>query len=262
MNDPTGAKIARSAPEALKDKAELPWGRMALLAALAGVFIGFGSIAFLIVQADAAPITGSAQLLSGAAFSVGLVLVMVTGAELFTGNTMFALPAAVHRLTGRRLIGAWAVAWLGNLIGSVALAALFVAAGGLEGLEGEVGEAAARVARDKLEKGPAAALASGVLANILVCLAVWMAMSARSIPAKVLAIIGPVTIFVAAGFEHSVANMSLIPIGMLAGAGGSAAAIASNLLFSTIGNIAGGTLVSLALGFGHGQTSPDDDRDE
>ncbi|WP_275887472.1 formate/nitrite transporter family protein [Sphingomonas carotinifaciens] len=262
MNDPTGAKIAQAAPDALADKAELPWARMMVLAMLAGMFIGFGSIAFLIVQANAYPMTGPAQLLSGAAFSVGLILVMLTGAELFTGNTMFTLPAAMHRLTGRRLFAAWIVAWAGNLIGSVALAALFTAAGGLEGLEGHVGEAAARVAQDKLDKAPATIFASGVLANILVCLAVWMAMSAGSIPAKILAIIGPVTIFVAAGFEHSVANMSLIPMGLMAGTSGGAVSIGSNLVVSTIGNIVGGSLVSLALGFGHGQSLSGDDHEE
>lgn len=245
--DPTGAEIANQAPDALSKKGEQSWDRMVVLAIAAGVLIGFGSIMFLIVQAGP-DIAGPVQLLSGFAFSVGLMMVMVTGAELFTGNTMFALPAVTGRLSTRRLVAAWSVVWLGNLVGSLVVAALFWAAGGFSGLDGAIGEAAVRVTQNKLAKGTGAMLASGVLANILVCLAVWMAMGAQSLSAKAIALAGPVTVFVAAGFEHSIANMSLIPLGMFAGAAGDMVGLARNLALSTIGNIVGGAAVALALG--------------
>lgn len=252
MTDPAGAKIAEAAPDLLAAKARLPWPRTLLLAVAAGAFIGFGSIGFLVVQAVPGGPAGPAQLLSGAAFSVGLLLVMIAGAELFTGNTMFVLPAAEGDLGAARVALSWTIVWLGNLLGSVAVAALFVAAGGLEGVVGEVGRAAARVAEGKLDKAPLAILASGVLANMLVCLAVWMAMGATSVAGKALAIVGPVTVFVAAGFEHSIANMSILPIGLLAGAEAPAAAVATNLALSTLGNILGGATVALILARGHG----------
>lgn len=247
--DPVGPEIAEDAPETLADKAHRPWPRMAAQAVLAGVFIAFGSIAFLVVQAGANEPSGPVRLLAGAAFSVGLLLVMVVGAELFTGNTMFALPAAEGRLSPARLLGAWTVAWTGNLLGSLIVAFLFAAAGGASGA---LGEGAVRVAHDKLDKAPVELLASGVLANVLVCLAVWGAMSARTVPAKAAAIIGPVAVFVAAGLEHSIANMSLLPIGLLAGAEGSIGAVAINLALSTLGNIAGGALLALLLGYALG----------
>lgn len=247
--DPVGPEIAEDAPGTLADKAHRPWPRMAAQAVLAGIFIAFGSIAFLVVQAGADEPGGPVRLLAGAAFSVGLLLVMVVGAELFTGNTMFALPAAKGRLSAARLLGAWTVAWTGNLLGSLVVAFLFAAAGGASG---PLGEGAVRVARDKLDKAPVELLASGVLANVLVCLAVWGAMSARTVPAKAAAILGPVAVFVAAGLEHSIANMSLLPIGLLAGAGGSAGAVATNLALSTAGNVAGGALLALLLAYALG----------
>lgn len=244
--DPTGDDIAKDAPEALGNKGKQAWSRMGILAVVAGVLIGFGGIAFLVVQAGT--VTGPVQLLSGFAFSVGLLMVMVTGAELFTGNTMFALPTATGRLGAGRLMASWALVWLGNLVGSLLAAWLFRAAGGLEGLDGSIGDAAVRVAENKLAKGTGAIVASGILANMLVCLAVWMAMGARSLSAKAVALAGPVTVFVAAGFEHSVANMSLIPIGLMAGAEGDVAGALRNLTLSTVGNIVGGVAVALALG--------------
>lgn len=222
---------------------------MLVLAILAGVFIGFGSVVSLVAQSGMGDV-GAVKLMSGAAFSVGLMLVMVVGAELFTGNTMMALPVVTGDLGAGRMLTAWAVVWTGNLIGSVALALLFWAA---DGLSDGVADAAISLAQTKLDKSPLATFCSGVLANVLVCLAVWMAMAAKSIVAKLLVILGPVMIFVAAGLEHSVANMSILPLGWLADplatpdlAGG-----LGNLLFSTLGNIAGGATLGLAIAYGH-----------
>ncbi|HTG39585.1 formate/nitrite transporter family protein [Sphingomonas sp.] len=246
--DATGPAIAEAAPELFEDKAESGWPRMAMLAVVAGAYIAFGSIAYLVAQVG--PPGGATQLLSGLAFSVGLMLTMVTGAELFTGNTMFVLAVDRHRLTPARMLAAWVVVWLGNLVGSVVIAALFVAAGGGSGVEGLVGDKAVEVASAKVAKETLALIASGVLANMLVCLAVWMAMAAKSVPSKIIAVVGPVTVFVAAGFEHSIANQSLLAMGWLLQDGGAitGGAIARNLALSTFGNILGGMAVAMMLG--------------
>ena len=250
--DPVGQAIAQDAPETLADKARLAWPRMAVLAVLAGAFIAFGSVISLVAQSGLGegPTTGPVRLLSGLAFSVGLILVMIAGAELFTGNTMMVLPVTTGALPVSRMAATWTVVWLGNLAGSIVVALMFAASGGLEG---GVGDAARSVAADKLDKSPQAVFCSGILANVLVCLAVWMSMNANTRQAKILAIIGPIMLFVAAGLEHSVANMSLIPLGWLSGMQGGAdwSSGLFNLLFSTVGNIVGGALLALALGYGH-----------
>ena len=253
--DPAGAVIAEQAAKALAAKAHHCWARMAALSIAAGGFIAFGAIAYLIVQAGGGAVLGPTQLLSGAAFSVGLILVMVTGTELFTGNTMMVLPVATGGVTAARVAGAWSLVWVGNLVGSVAVAGLFVAAGGLDGLDGTIGDAAAATMESKLDKSVLATLTSGILANMLVCLAVWMAMFARTLSGKVAVIVGPVAVFVAAGFEHSVANMSLLPIGWAADPNSAVpwGAGLRNLAFSTVGNVIGGASISLILAYGHGK---------
>lgn len=254
-DDLIGAQIAEAAPDAFERKAEEPVGRMALLAVLAGAFIAFGSISYLVVQAGG-PVSGAKQIASGLAFSVGLILVTLTGAELFTGNTMFVLAAERGEIGVGRMLGSWVVVWLGNLVGSVAIAALFVAAGGGHGVEDGVAKAAVATATLKTGKGALALVASSMLANMLVCLAVWMAIGGKSIPSKVVAIIGPVAVFVAAGFEHSIANQSLLSIGWLVQSGQAIGidGIGRNLALTTLGNLIGGMVVALALG--HAQLKP------
>lgn len=247
-DDPVGGAIAEAAPDGLAAKAQQPWARMAVLAMLAGAFIAFGSIGSLVAQADMGG--GASQILGGAVFSVGLMMVMIVGAELFTGNTMMLLPMLTGALGPGRMLGAWTTVWLGNLVGSVAIALVFAASGSLS--DG-VADAAVALGEGKLAKGPGAVFCSAILANMLVCLAVWMSMKARTLPAKILSVLGPVTIFVAAGLEHSIANMSILPLGWLAapleqadlGAGG------INLVFSTLGNIVGGAAVAIAIAYGH-----------
>lgn len=191
---------------------------------------------------------------------------MLTGAELFTGNTMFVLPGATRQLTPLRIARFWAIVWVGNLIGSLLVAWLFVTAGGTGAAEGLVGVAAVEIAAGKLGKGAFETIASGVLANMLVCLAVWNAMQAKTIPSKAIAVAGPVTLFVAAGFEHSVANMLIVPIGWLASTqdaqAGADAELSSeafgllqvlrNLALATVGNIIGGAIIALGFGAAHG----------
>lgn len=250
LKDPIGSDIAQGAPETLAAKARQPWARMLVLACLAGSFIAFGSVISLVAQSGNGSAIGAVQLMSGLAFSVGLILVMIAGAELFTGNTMMVLPAVTGELAAGRMIQAWIVVWLGNLVGSLAVALLFSASGGLEG---GVGDAARSLMADKLAKTPQAVFCSAILANMLVCLAVWMSMSAVTIPAKIIAIVGPIMVFVAAGLEHSVANMSILPLGWLSGPGEDVAWLSGlqNLAVSTTGNIVGGALLALGLAYGH-----------
>jgi formate/nitrite transporter len=255
--DPVGGTIAQTAPETLAAKAQQPWMRMMVLACFAGAFIAFGSVISMVVQSGLArsdlgggDAVGAVQLLSGLAFSVGLILVMIVGAELFTGNTMMVLPAATGALPVDRMIRAWIVVWIGNLIGSIVIALFFVAGGGLQ--DG-VGEAAASMVESKLAKSPLAVFCSAILANMLVCLGVWMSMGATTIPAKILAITGPIMVFVAAGLEHSVANMSILPLGWLAMPPESAAWFAGiqNLVLSSLGNLGGGAFLAIGLAYGH-----------
>lgn len=248
-DDPVGDVIAMAAPAALAAKAQQPVARMIVLAILAGAFIAFGSVASLVAQASMGD-GGAVRVLSGGAFSIGLMLVMIVGAELFTGNSMMVLPALTGDLGTARMAVAWAVIWVGNLMGSVAIALLFHAAGGLT--DG-VGAAASALGEAKLGKSALAIFCSAILANMLVCLAVWMAMGARTIPAKVLAIVGPVMIFVSAGLEHSIANMSILPLGWLAQPGQTPdlAGGFTNLAVSTAGNIVGGAAVALGIAYGH-----------
>lgn len=245
-----------------RDKVALGVGDLLLLGFLAGAYIAFGSVFFLVVLSvppGSVPY-GVQQFLGGGAFSLGLILVMIAGAELFTGNTLMV----TLLLRGERGWGAvgraWALAYIGNFIGSLFVVALFVLAGGLQTGDGSLGRVAAEVAAAKAGKTAPALVASGVLANMLVCLAVWMTFAARSVQGKILAVIPPVACFVAAGFEHSVANMSLIPMGLAASWTGAAAVEPTpelggfvwNLVFATFGNVLGGGLIAAAYGRAYG----------
>ncbi|MGN7159323.1 formate/nitrite transporter family protein [Sphingomonas sp. SAFR-052] len=250
-DDATADTLADNVDDAMLAKTRPPIGAMVLLGIAAGAQIGFGAIGYLVAQAGAEP-GGATQLMSGLAFSVGLMLVMVTGTQLFTGNTMLVLPAAQDRLRVGETLRDWSVVWAANLIGSVAIAALFVASGATGAIDGAVGQAALKTADSKLAKDWVELLASGVLANMLVCLAVWMATGAQSVAGKIVGVIGPVTLFVAAGFEHSVANMTLLPIAWgIDPAAVPISALLGNLLLATAGNIVGGSLVAIVLAAGH-----------
>lgn len=218
-------------------KAALPAGRMLVLAMLAGVFIGFGAAAWCAAMAGADTGFGPARVLGGAVFALGLILVVVGGAELFTGNALMVMAAVDRRITVAALLRNWGIVWIGNLIGAVALAAGF----GLTGLlDGPAGVVAAKAAVAKAGLGPVEAMARGVLCNALVCLAVWLSFAARSVTDRVLAVLWPVMAFVLLGLEHSVANMFLLPAGWLAGGEVGLAGAAGNLFWVTLGNVIGG----------------------
>jgi len=231
------AQIAALIETAGVAKAALPLPQMFVLALLAGAFIGFGGAAYTMVMTGADPASGPARLLGGAVFSLGLILVVVGGAELFTGNALMVMAAVERRIAIGALLRNWGVVYAGNLIGAAGLAAAF----GLSGLlDGPMGETAARIAAAKAALGPVEAFVRGALCNALVCLAVWLTFAARSAEGKILAILWPIAGFVLLGLEHSVANMFLLPQGWFAGGDLSAASALANLFWVTLGNIIGG----------------------
>ncbi len=231
------AEIAALIETAGVAKAALPLHRIATLAVLAGAFIGFGSAFWCVAMAGADPGFGPARVLGGAVFALGLILVVVGGAELFTGNALMVMAAVDRRITVGALLRNWGIVYVGNLVGAVGLAMAFRMSGLLDG---PMGETAARAASAKAALDPVEALVRGALCNALVCLAVWLSFAARSATDKILCVLWPVAGFVALGLEHSVANMFLLPAGIWAGAEVTAGAAVGNLFWVTLGNIIGG----------------------
>ncbi|MEK0165801.1 formate/nitrite transporter family protein [Phaeobacter sp. A36a-5a] len=231
------AEIAALVETAGTAKARLPLPQMFVLAMLAGAFIGFGAAAYTMTLAGATPVTGPLRVLGGAVFSLGLILVVIAGAELFTGNVLMVIAAVDRRIPLRLLLRSWGVVYLGNLAGAAGLAAAFAVTGLLDGA---MGTTAVGIAEAKAGLTPLEALMRGALCNALVCLAVWLSFAARTAAGKVLAILWPITAFVLLGLEHSIANMYFFPQGWAAGANVPLVAAAANLLWVTLGNIVGG----------------------
>ena len=239
-------------------KATSPWLTVFVLGILAGAYIGFGGLLSTTVTFDAAAKwgIGFSKILAGGAFSVGLMLVVIAGAELFTGNNLMVSSVMMREITLGTMSKRWAVVYLANFIGSIFLALLFYYSGLWKTGDGALGAAAVKIAYNKVALSFGEALWRGIGCNWLVCLAVWMALAARQIIGKIFAIFFPIMAFVAIGFEHSVANMYFIPTGILLmnGAGftnvpgvdpnvlGWVNFLWRNLLPVTIGNIIGGVV--------------------
>ena len=210
-------------------KAEMPFLKMFMLSVLAGAFIALGAIFATTVGAGGMTITTSAgevafstgfpygvtRLLAGLVFSLGLILVVVGGAELFTGNNLIVMAWASGKVTTGALLRNWGIVYLGNFVGAVGTAMLMFFTRQYTFGSNAVGVAALRLGVAKSDLGFIQALALGILCNALVCMAVWLTFSARSTLDKIAAIIFPITAFVAAGFEHSIANMYFIPYALL-----------------------------------------------
>jgi formate/nitrite transporter len=263
--------MARKAEDVGIAKASLPAVRMFTLAVLAGAFIALGGDFATIATTGAGETIGHgpARVLGGLVFSLGLVLVVVGGAELFTGNNLLVMAWAARRVRARAVLRNWAIVYAGNFAGALGTAWLVYASGQYRDGSGAVGRQALQIATAKASLDFDEALARGVLANVLVCLAVWLCLSARSVADKVLAIVFPITAFVAAGFEHSVANMYFLPAGLFiksgapdafwetGGTSGDAYGdltwgrfLGHNLVPVTIGNLIGGAvLVGLVYAF-------------
>lgn len=218
-------------------KARLPLLQMFVLALLAGAFIGFGGAAYTAMMSGVDATYGPARLLGGVIFSLGLILVIVGGAELFTGNALMVMAAVDRKISLRELLRSWLVVYLGNLAGAAGLALAF----GLSGLlQGPLEATALSIAQGKATLDPVEAFVRGALCNALVCLAIWLSFAARSVAGKVLAILWPITAFVLLGLEHSVANMYFFPQAWLAGSDVALGTAAENLVWVTLGNVVGG----------------------
>ena len=219
-----------------------------MLGLLAGAFIALGAVFMTVVLTGAGDLPwGVTRLLAGLVFSLGLILVILGGAELFTGDSLMIVACASRRITVRALLRAWAIVYAGNIVGALGTAALVLLAEFHAGGGGAVGRTALAVAHAKAGLATMPLFFSAVLCNVLVCLAVWMSFGARSTTDKVVVIVPPIAAFVAAGFEHSIANWFLLPYALLlahdTGGALTVTNAAHNLLVSTIGNLAGGSLL-------------------
>ncbi|HEX2422381.1 MAG TPA: formate/nitrite transporter family protein [Actinomycetota bacterium] len=225
-----------------------------VLGVLAGAFIGLGAVLATLVGTDSTLGFGLTRWLAGIAFSLGLILVVIAGAELFTGNNLMVMAVASRQVTAARLVRTWAIVYVGNFVGALSIVAMVMLAGWWTLDDKAVGSSALSIAAAKTALPFGTVFFRGILANALVCLAVWIATGGRSLTDKVVAIVPPVAAFVANGFEHSVANMYFIPMGLaLKGDPGLAATTDTssltvegflrNLAASTLGNIVGGAIL-------------------
>lgn len=258
------SEMAKKAEDIGVQKAAMEYGRTFVLAVLAGAFISLGAAFSTTASAGASGYLpyGIVRLVSGVTFSLGLVLVVVGGAELFTGNNLIVMAWASGKVTSWSLIRNWVIVYSGNFVGAIGTVLLVYLGRQFAFGDGAVGVTALQVAEAKCSLGFGQALALGVSCNVLVCLAVWLTYSARSTTDRILATVPPITAFVAAGFEHSIANMYFIPMGLLIkwGATGDfwqnagmqpqdlsqltwSACFLQNLLPVTIGNAIGGSLL-------------------
>ncbi|MBN2583044.1 MAG: formate/nitrite transporter family protein [Planctomycetes bacterium] len=240
-------EIARRIESAAEVRVRAGLLRQFVLAILAGAFIAAGANAFTAAMVGA-PAGGLPRVVGGMGFCLGLILVVVAGAELFTGNALQVAACLSRRIKATELLRSWLVVYAGNIVGSVAAAAIVFGSGQADMHGGQAGRLMVAIAAGKLGYTFLEAFLLGVLCNALVCLAVCMAAAGRSVVDKVAAIVPPITVFVLAGFEHSVANMYFVPLGLLIDGGATpeltcAAFLWRNLLPVTLGNIVGGSLL-------------------
>lgn len=259
----TPAEISESTANNALAKTELPIWKLLLLGVLAGTYIAFAAFssnmaAFNLLSNQNS--YGLGRVIAGCIFAGGLVMVVLCGAELFTGNVLMLTGVLDGRVRLTAMLKNWLFVYIGNFIGSVFVAWLIANSGLLDSSAGLLGALTVKIAAGKIALTYGNALTLGILCNWLVCLAVWAATGARDTTGKVLAIFFPICMFVTSGFEHSVANMFYIPVGIFAKANYAEAAISigmsrsvlddlgwssflfANLLPVTIGNIIGGSV--------------------
>ena len=230
-----------------------------VLGILAGAFIGLGGVFATVVGTDDSIGFGVTRWLAGIAFSLGLILVVIAGAELFTGNNLMVMAVASRQVTAARLLRTWVIVYAGNFVGALSIVAMVSLAGWWTLDDTAVGSSALSIAATKTSLSFGTVFFRGILANALVCLAVWLATGGRSVVDKVVAIVPPIAAFVATGFEHSVANMYFVPVALLIGRDHAwmdatsgvpdtsgltwGSFLVDNLLPVTIGNVIGGGLL-------------------
>ncbi|MBG04540.1 MAG: formate transporter FocA [Rhodospirillaceae bacterium] len=234
-------EIAKRVEAAGIAKANLPTLQTLMLGLLAGAFIAFGAILYTVVVTNSGLGFGPERLLGGVAFSLGLILVLVGGAELFTGNNLIVFAWVDKKIPLKALLRNWGLVYVGNLLGALATAVAIHLSGITAMADGAVQETLLRIADGKLSLSVDKAFIRAILCNVLVCLAVWLNFSARSVAGKVLVIVFPIAGFVALGFEHSIANMFFLPAGWLAGSDlADVSGVVLNIFVVTLGNIIGG----------------------
>ena len=256
-----GAAILTQAMNVAVGKTKLPAGRAFALAIMAGMLIATGATFMLLTKGDSTLSFAVSQVLGGVTFSLGLLCVIVAGAELFTGNCLMVCAAADGKISWVDVLKNWVVVYCGNLVGSLLIVAILLG-GNFAGMNGGgVGDAMINVAYSKISLSPGVIFFRGIMCNWLVCLAVWMGFAGRTVIDKVFTSMLPVVAFVACGFEHCVANMFFLPMGVAAfstyGFSGeidpakleamsqvlNVGGVAYNIAFATLGNIVGGAIL-------------------
>lgn len=232
-------------------KVNMPLLPAFMLAVVAGGGIGFGALYFTVVASDPTLGFAATRVVGGLVFSLGLAIVLVGGAELFTGNNLIVMAWASGTVRTREILRNWLIVYSGNLVGALGLAVLVLLSRHMDMNEGRVGSSALQIAAAKIAPDAVTLFFRGVLCNVLVCLAVWLAFAGRSVTDKIVGLIMPVSAFVAAGFEHCVANMYFLPLAWVLVQFGNLPAgfdaspitmsgVLHNLLAVTLGNIVGG----------------------
>ncbi|MEI7795485.1 MAG: formate/nitrite transporter family protein [Methylococcaceae bacterium] len=249
-------EIAERIEQISVSKSTMDLSKIFVLALLAGAFIAFASVFYTVVVHNSTLSPGLTRLIGGLSFCLGLILVIVAGAELFTGNNLLIMAYVDKKITLKQIAANWGVAFVGNLIGSLGVVFLIYLSDQWLMTGGAVGAKAVLIANEKVNLSFTAAFARGILCNALVCLAVWLCFACHSVTDKIFAIIFPVTAFVTMGFEHSVANMYFIPAGIVAQYNPEIMKVVgdvdvshlnfmgfiANLLPVTLGNIVGGSV--------------------
>jgi formate transporter len=245
------AEIKEAVEKVGVKKANLPFLASFMLAIVAGGSVGFGALYYTIVASDGSFSFATVRVVGGLVFTLGLALVLVGGAELFTGNNLIVMAWASGKVSARTMLCNWTIVWLGNLFGALGLIVLVFFSHHLDMNDGRVGLSVLNTAVGKIRPDVVTLFFKGILCNVLVCAAVWLAYAGRSVTDKMVAVILPVSAFIAAGFEHCVANMYFLPLAWLLVQTGHVPAnfdaslititgIIHNLVPVTLGNIVGG----------------------
>jgi formate transporter len=245
------AEIKEAVEKVGVKKATLPFISSFMLAIVAGGGVGFGALYYTIVASDPTFSFATVRVVGGLVFTLGLALVLVGGAELFTGNNLIVMAWASGKVSTRTMLRNWTIVWLGNLVGALGLVILVFFSHHLDMNDGRIGLSVLNTAVGKIRPDMLTLFFKGILCNVLVCAAVWLAYAGRSVTDKMVAVILPVSAFIAAGFEHCVANMYFLPLAWLLVQTGHAPAnfdaslvtisgVIHNLVPVTLGNIVGG----------------------
>lgn len=237
-------------------KARMPTSKILLLAILAGAFISLGAMYYTVVMTEPGTAWGASRMLGGIAFSLGFILVVIAGAELFTGNNLIVMAWANGLITTKEILRNWVLVYIANTVGALLTLLLLYLSGFLDSHHHQVGVTAIKIALHKVDHSFIEGFFLGLFCNALVCLASWMTYAARSVTDKIMSILMPISAFVAMGFEHCIANMFMIPLGIVAALDPEIRALSSfseeqfallnmsgfvnNIIPVTLGNIVGG----------------------